>query len=110
MPKDIKVVFIKGKSDNLEIKNIVKRLYDLGITSIYVEGGSDTLGRFFRARLVDKAYFFIASKVLGGKKALSSVGSQGFSSLSRCAYLKNKKVENMGEDLLMQGDVHYGKK
>ena len=73
LPKDVKVVSIKEKKGKLEIKDIVKKLYALGMTSVYVEGGSSTLGRFFKARLVDKAYFFIAPKVLGGKEALTSV-------------------------------------
>ncbi len=110
LPKNTKVVFIKEKDGNLEIKDIVKELYALGMTSIYVEGGSSTLGRFFKSRLVDKAYFFIATKILAGKEALTSVGFKGFSSLSSCAYLKNKEVKNIGDDLLIEGDVYYGKR
>jgi diaminohydroxyphosphoribosylaminopyrimidine deaminase/5-amino-6-(5-phosphoribosylamino)uracil reductase len=109
-PKEVKIILIKEKKGNLEIKDILKKLYALGITSIYVEGGSSTLGRFFKVRLVDKAYFFIAPKVLGGKEALASVGFEGFNSLTNCAYLKGKKVESIGGDLLIQGDIYYGKK
>ena len=60
-------------------------------------------------KLVDKAYFFIAPKIIGGKEALTSVGAQGILNLARTPYLKEVKIERIGKDILISGYPTYKK-
>jgi diaminohydroxyphosphoribosylaminopyrimidine deaminase/5-amino-6-(5-phosphoribosylamino)uracil reductase len=110
IPSDIKVFFIKEKKGFLPLKKILKILYRLGIMSVFVEGGSQTLGRFFDERLIDKIYFFISPKIIGGRAALSAVGGEGFWSPNFCAQIRNIEVKKLGEDILVSGYPYYGKK
>ncbi|MBN2483149.1 MAG: bifunctional diaminohydroxyphosphoribosylaminopyrimidine deaminase/5-amino-6-(5-phosphoribosylamino)uracil reductase RibD [Candidatus Omnitrophica bacterium] len=90
-----------------DCKSIVKTLYREGITSVFIEGGSDTVGRFFDKKLVDKIYFFYAPKILGGKDALTSIGGKGVSKIGETIAIKDMDIERIGHDLLINGYPKY---
>jgi len=101
--KGIKVINVSARKHLMPLKKIVNILYEIGITSVYVEGGSFTLGAFFDAKLVDKMYFFIAPKIIGGSKALTSVGANGVIYADKAINMKDIKVEKIGKDFLITG-------
>lgn len=103
IPQGAKAFFLKETGKGLPLKIILKKLYSLGVMSVFVEGGSYTLGRFFEERLIDKIYFFIAPKIIGGKNSLPSVGASGFKQLSQSLEVKDIEVKSIGKDLLIQG-------
>jgi len=45
--------------DDLSIINILKKLYDMGIKSILVEGGSNVINQFIDERIFDEFYIFV---------------------------------------------------
>lgn len=110
LPISVKVFFMKESKGCLPLRKILKILYSLGITSIFVEGGSQTLGRFFDEKLVDKLYLFISPKIIGGKGSLTSIGGEGFPFPNTCPYIKEVYVKYLGQDLLICGYPNYGKK
>ena len=103
----IKVIFLKEKNGRFSLKGVLDALYRLGIMSVFVEGGSQTLGGFFDEKLIDKVYFFISPKIIGGRDALSSVGARGFVSPAKCASIKNIEIKHLGEDILVMGYPVY---
>lgn len=107
IPDKVKVFFLKEKKGWLPIEKILKILYSLGLMSVFVEGGSQTLGQFFIKKEVDKAFFFIAPKVIGGRAALSSIGAEGFSTLKTAPSLENFKIKRIGKDILAWGYPKY---
>ncbi|NQT28271.1 MAG: bifunctional diaminohydroxyphosphoribosylaminopyrimidine deaminase/5-amino-6-(5-phosphoribosylamino)uracil reductase RibD, partial [Candidatus Omnitrophica bacterium] len=62
---EVKVFFLKEEKGWLPVKKILKILYSLGIMSVFIEGGSQTIGQFFIKREIDKVFFFIAPKIIG---------------------------------------------
>ena len=71
-PKNTKnLIFLpcKCKNNKLNIKEILDKIYELGIMSILVEAGGHINGSFLD--FTDKIYQFIAPKVLGDNKGLS---------------------------------------
>lgn len=101
--KNIKIFSLKATKEGIPLKKVLKKLYQLGIMSVFVEGGADTLGRFFSQNLVDKAYFFIAPKIFGGKGALSSVGATGVKQIKKSPELEKPKIKRIGNDILIWG-------
>jgi len=98
-----RLIVVKGKRGRIDLKQALKRLYRMGITSVFVEGGAKTLGGFFDAGLVDKVYCFIAPKILGSQSALSAIGGKGFTSPNNCPVLKDLEIMPIGLDLLLTG-------
>jgi len=60
---------IKTKGERVSLKELLKALAKLGISGILVEGGSETLTSFLKAKLADRITVFIAPKLLGGTRS-----------------------------------------
>lgn len=88
---------------------LVRRLGRDGISSLMVEGGAETLGNFFLARLVDRVAVFTAPKILGGAAALGPVGGPGLP-LRRARRIVAVVREELGEDWLITGRVDRGRR
>jgi diaminohydroxyphosphoribosylaminopyrimidine deaminase/5-amino-6-(5-phosphoribosylamino)uracil reductase len=101
LPAILNIVFVKQRNGVLDIKEMLQKLYMLGITSMFVEGGAQTLGYFFDAKAIDKIYFFIAPKIIGGKNSLSSIGALGAQNPNKSTFLKDRSIEFIGEDILV---------
>ncbi len=108
LKKRVKVFPVRKEGKYLNLKKVLKTLYHMQITSVFVEGGAFTLGSFFDAHLVDKIYFFIAPLIIGGEKALSSIEGLGISSIQRAIKVKDINITAIGNDILFTGYPVYG--
>jgi len=102
-----RVFFLKEKKGQLSLKQILKILYKIGVCSVFIEGGANIFGNFFSEKLIDKIYFFIAPKIIGGNRALSSVGGNGFSYLNLCPDIRKLEITNIKEDIFITGYPSY---
>ncbi len=98
-----RILEVKGKEGQINLKDMLKKLARLQITSILVEGGGTLIGSLFDEGLVDKVMFFISPKIIGGKDAISSVMGHGVARLNAAINLKNVKIRRFGEDILVEG-------
>ncbi|MBA3650110.1 MAG: bifunctional diaminohydroxyphosphoribosylaminopyrimidine deaminase/5-amino-6-(5-phosphoribosylamino)uracil reductase RibD [Chthoniobacterales bacterium] len=79
-------------------------LEDLGrreITSVLIEGGGNTLGQAFDARLVDRVQFYLAPLLTGGP--VLAVPGKGAGSTLEGARLTQPRFEKIGPDLIVTG-------
>ena len=106
--RGIEVWSSPGRGGQVSLRPLLRRLEAAGITSLMVEGGAETLWRFFRAGLVDAVAVFTAPRVLGGGEAPGGVGGNGFS-LSRAPRIVDVRHERVGEDWLVTGRVERSK-
>jgi len=51
-----------------DLRAVLKELYARGVTSVLVEGGALTIGKFYEAGLIDRIELFVAPKVFGAGK------------------------------------------
>jgi diaminohydroxyphosphoribosylaminopyrimidine deaminase/5-amino-6-(5-phosphoribosylamino)uracil reductase len=100
-----KILEVKEKFGQINLKDMFKTLARMEITSVLVEGGGTLIGSLFDEGLVDKVLFFISPKIIGGKEAVSSVMGKGISRLDSAVVLKNLKLRRFKEDILVEGDV-----
>jgi len=100
-----KILEVKEKGGQINLKDMLKRLFQLGIKSILVEGGGTLNGSLFDEGLVDKIMFFISPRIIGGKDAIGSVMGQGIARVERSVRIKDLKLRRFGEDILIEGYV-----
>jgi diaminohydroxyphosphoribosylaminopyrimidine deaminase/5-amino-6-(5-phosphoribosylamino)uracil reductase len=103
LPNPVKIFALKEMKKGISLKQVLRKLYSYGIMSVFVEGGSYTLGRFFDEKIVDKVYFFIAPKICGGKNSITSVGATGVKKIEKCLGIQKLKIKKIGEDILIRG-------
>ncbi len=88
---------------HMSIEKLLEELYKKGIISVLVEGGSEVLGSFIDAKLVDKIYAFFAPKILGGKDAKTSVGGKGVFNVQEAINLSNVSFKKFDDNFLITG-------
>lgn len=104
--RGVKVLIAKDKKGRVSLNDAMRRLAKMGIAHILVEGGSEVLGDFFREKLVDKVLFFISPRIIGGRKALSSVMGEGINRLKLAQELKDVNFTRFKEDFLIEGYLY----
>lgn len=100
-----KILEVKEKTGQINLKDMLKKLARLEITNIIVEGGGTLNGSLFDEGLVDKVLIFISPKIIGGKEAIGSVMGRGISRMEKAIRLKNITLKRIGEDFLVEGYV-----
>lgn len=91
---------LKEENNVISIEDILKKAGKENITSIMIEGGSETFTRFVEAGLVDKYLLFISSSFLGD-------GIPLFNAAFKRVYL-NSIVKKIGDDFLVEASSVYG--
>lgn len=100
-----KILEVKGKSGQVNMRDLFKKLARLDITNILVEGGGMLIGSLFDEGLVDKILFFMAPKIIGGKDAISSVEGEGIARINNAVKVKDVHLRRFGEDFLFEGYI-----
>jgi diaminohydroxyphosphoribosylaminopyrimidine deaminase/5-amino-6-(5-phosphoribosylamino)uracil reductase len=100
-----KILEVKEKAGQINLKDMMKKLALAEITNILVEGGGTLNGALFDEGLVDKILFFISPKIIGGKEAISSVMGQGILRIDNAIKISNMKVKRFGGDFLVEGYI-----
>lgn len=102
--KDSGIEFFSFGENSVSLKDLLAYLADVKkIQSVFVEGGSETHGKFLDEDLVDKVLFYIAPMLLGGKENLSVIGGKGVSSLANAINLHELKSSKIGNDIKLEG-------
>lgn len=108
--QDVDVIIVdKDENDKVDIEKLLDILGQQNICSILVEGGATLSGSFVAKKLVDKVYFFIAPKIIGGKEAKTPVAGTGILNLQEALALKDIQIEKLEEDILIIGRVDKDK-
>jgi len=105
--KGAQVIVCPTKQGQVDLLFLFRELASRWITSILIEGGPHVAGVALRDKLVDKMNVYIAPKILGDEKALSAVLGLAPGDVNRAIRLVNTKVQLLGDDIFMEGDVKY---
>lgn len=95
------VLIAKVKQGGVDLRQLFKTLTLRGITSILIEGGGSINASVLEANLVDKIYWFIAPKIIGGQGALGPVGGQGVTDVNHAYLFEDMNIELIGQDILI---------
>jgi len=86
---------------NLDLDQLLARLYDAGVQSVIVEGGSLVHSEFIRRGLWQKMILFVAPMIVGGAAAPSIFAGDGVARLTEAYRFRFDRVEAVGEDLMI---------
>ncbi|NQU83781.1 MAG: bifunctional diaminohydroxyphosphoribosylaminopyrimidine deaminase/5-amino-6-(5-phosphoribosylamino)uracil reductase RibD [Parcubacteria group bacterium] len=85
------VIKIKSKNKRVNLKELIKKLGKLEITSILIEGGGEILASAVSEKIIDKAYIFIGNKIIGGRDTKTPVEGGG---IGKMIDVEEWKIEN----------------
>ena len=85
----------------VNLRELLEKLYEMGIRKVLLEGGSTLNWSMLKENLVDELRISVCPVILGGEKAKSLVGGEGFRKVEEGLKLKLIRTERVGEDLLL---------
>ncbi|MFO7830611.1 MAG: bifunctional diaminohydroxyphosphoribosylaminopyrimidine deaminase/5-amino-6-(5-phosphoribosylamino)uracil reductase RibD [Desulfuromonadaceae bacterium] len=103
----VEVIRVSHISDGrLALDAILKNLGQRDIQSVLVEGGAELNQELLQNKLVDRVMLYVAPKLLGGSDGRGIFSGSGPHTLDAAQQLYNLKVQNIGTDILIEGEVH----
>ncbi len=100
---DTTVIECPENEYGVDLEYLLKKLGELEIDSILLEGGGTLNYSALSQGYVDKVISFVAPKIIGGKTALTPVEGKGFDLMSKAIKLNNIKITNIDNDICITG-------
>lgn len=93
-----------GTAENgIDLPEMLREMGRREITSILVEGGARVNGSFIGGNLVDKVFWFLAPKIIGGASAPGPVGGAGITALADALKIEDIYIHRCGDDICIEG-------
>ncbi len=99
----ISVWVLPKQGNRVSFATCLKKLGQLGLTSVLIEGGSEVHASALRSGLVNKVMLYIAPALLGGLDSKSLIGGPNPKGLSDKISLNKIEIQKVGQDLLVSG-------
>jgi diaminohydroxyphosphoribosylaminopyrimidine deaminase/5-amino-6-(5-phosphoribosylamino)uracil reductase len=93
------IYFIKDLND------LSRELYKLNIMSVLIEGGAKIYKSFLQAGLIDKFYFFIAPKIIGGENLCLETSFKISDTMKGALNLKNVKIKQFDDNVCVIASI-----
>ena len=99
---NVEILFCEEKDGHVDINDLMNKLGGMGIDSLLLEGGATLNAAFLEAGCVDEVYAFIAPKIIGGANSKSPIGGKGIDMMKDAIMLKDIKIEQIENDILIK--------
>jgi diaminohydroxyphosphoribosylaminopyrimidine deaminase/5-amino-6-(5-phosphoribosylamino)uracil reductase len=86
-----------------DMVGIARRLGELEITSLLIEGGAMINWAALASGVVDKIFLYYAPKILAADGAVPFAAGPGFRKMSDAAHVKSLRLHRFGEDFAVEG-------
>lgn len=91
------------KNGRPDLAAILRRLGELEITNLMIEGGATVNWAALAADVVDKVFLYYAPKILAGTGSVPFAAGAGFRQMSQAAQVKHVHLHRFGEDFAVEG-------
>ncbi|GBD38804.1 Riboflavin biosynthesis protein RibD [bacterium HR37] len=96
------IVTDKDESGRVDLVDLVKKLGEMEITSVMIEGGSEVAATSLKKGVVDKVVFFYAPKIIGAD-GVSMIGKLNISRVGEAIPIERLRLRSIGEEFLVEG-------
>lgn len=106
--KGAEIIITSIKNNGVDLRELMKKIGEMNIDSILLEGGSKINYSALEAGIVDKVNAFISPKIVGGDTAKTPVGGEGKKYMKDAILLKDTEIHHFGDDIMVEGYVIRG--
>jgi len=99
------VFVLENGQGRVDLKGLMTKLVELGISSVMIEGGSELIGSALRDGLVDRLAVFIAPTLMGGQDAKGMIGGRSPLTLEGLVRLHGVTIRPVGDDWLVEASL-----
>lgn len=94
-------IIFAGSGKKVDLKHLLRSLWNMGVRSIMVEGGGTLNWSLISEGLVDEVRVSIAPIIVGGKDSLTLVEGEGYDKVKDGFKLKLTNIEVVGGDVVL---------
>jgi 2,5-diamino-6-(ribosylamino)-4(3H)-pyrimidinone 5'-phosphate reductase len=94
-------VIISGSGDRVDLNLLMKKLREMGIKILLLEGGGTLNWGMLKNGLVDEIRVAVAPLIVGGEDAVTLVEGEGIMEVRKGIRLKLRRIEQHGECLVL---------
>tara|TARA_Y100000768_G_scaffold43550_1_gene28484 strand:- start:423 stop:1514 length:1092 start_codon:yes stop_codon:yes gene_type:complete len=98
---NLQIFEVEKVDGRTNLDQVMRIINNLGIHKILVESGNILSTELMKKNFIDKVYYFIAPKIIGGEKM--SVGDLGVKTIQDIIKLQDIEYKNLDEDILISG-------
>jgi 2,5-diamino-6-(ribosylamino)-4(3H)-pyrimidinone 5'-phosphate reductase len=97
----------EDNEEKVDLKKLFDQLENEGISNVLVEGGGEINWSIIKNNLFDEIIVTISPLIIGGKKAISLVGGEGYKSINESVKIKLSRVQKKsnGEIILYYKNI-----
>jgi diaminohydroxyphosphoribosylaminopyrimidine deaminase/5-amino-6-(5-phosphoribosylamino)uracil reductase len=92
--------------DRPDIQAVLRRLGELEITSVMIEGGSTVNGAALASGAVDKVFLYYAPKIMASEGSIPFASGTSFEQVEKPLPVKHARLHRFGEDFAVEGYLH----
>lgn len=93
---------VEDNGEKVDLKKLFDQLEKEGVSNVLVEGGGEINWSIIKNNLFDEIIITISPLIIGGKKAISLVGGEGYKTINESLKIKLSRIQkkNNGEVIL----------
>lgn len=100
-----------GADGRVDVSALARRLADRGYLQVLLESGGALASAWWAAGLVDRAWFFVAPKVIGGAAAPTPIDGTGLAfAMADARALGPLRIRRYGADIALEAEVNAAPK
>jgi diaminohydroxyphosphoribosylaminopyrimidine deaminase/5-amino-6-(5-phosphoribosylamino)uracil reductase len=101
----VDVITATQRGSHIMLRWLLEELGRRGVMSVLLEGGGRLASAMIEERLIDRAMFFIAPKIIGGPTCV--LPSHGVGKMANALPLADPAITRIGPDILVDGLLSY---
>jgi diaminohydroxyphosphoribosylaminopyrimidine deaminase / 5-amino-6-(5-phosphoribosylamino)uracil reductase len=101
--RGIRVEQIRGNNRRPEIQTVLRRLGEMEITSLMIEGGSTINGMALASGVVDKVFLYYAPQIMGDAGSVPFASEAGFGGEKPLLQVRRSRLHRFGDDVAIEG-------
>ncbi len=106
--KGVEIWRLPLKKKRVDLKALIEKCYEKGISSLLVEGGAQIHGSFLEENLIDEVFYFIGPVIIGDRKGPSAIEGKPLKKLKEALFLKDLKVKKLKDSYLFHAYTENG--
>lgn len=103
--KGVLILKFEPEEEKVPLRPLLKKLGEMEMMSILVEGGSEVNGSFLNQGLIDKILIFFSTKLMGDREAPGIFSGREIKHLNEATLLYEIKIRRTGGDILLEGYI-----
>lgn len=100
-PRGVEYLRCSARRGRVDLRDLLSRLGERGVTTLLVEGGAEVNRAFLEAGLVDQLLLFVAPTIAGG--GIPWIAGKGPARMAEALPVHHLRVRRLGRDLLFSG-------